>query len=415
MTGSKVTNRRAGYGPARKAMTVFQRLWKLFAPGAAKPRPPCRPSLESLEARLAPAADCTWVGGTSSDWDTATNWVGSNKPDSTKTVDIINGAGAAHQPLVGATQTDACKSFNLGGTNTLYIAGTLTTSGGDNTISGTVDASLGTPKLNINGGTTTMSGSGSFVDTVTTTVYGGATFVVDTHATGTVQLDTKINVGPDPSGGSSTGTFKATHAATFSHGGLNVLAGGTGYLEGGSVTYTFGFAGSLYVKNNGCLYVGCQTVDSTTSTVSVTSGGYVYTEDGTAPTFHCAMSFNASSFILGQTASNYQTIAVDGDLTLVSSTLSVDVNGADATQCDSITEGGKFSEDTASTLSVHTTGTLLAGAHTYKLITLTGTGSWSFAGAGNTFVNLNWNGGQAWTQGPIAPNTTTDWGLTGTI
>src|SRR5262245_3065901 len=47
----------------------------------SRPRPSCRPRLEALEERLAPAT-CIWDGGSlvNSNWSTAANWVGDVAP-----------------------------------------------------------------------------------------------------------------------------------------------------------------------------------------------------------------------------------------------------------------------------------------------------------------------------------------------
>ena len=105
----------------------------------------------------------TWNGGTS-DWGTATNWSGSNVPDTTTEDADIDDTGS--DPTIGAASYSIQDlNFTSGVDLTLGGSGTLTVAGGDLTSTGnviTIDPSLSFSAdsyLNISGGSLRLNGN----------------------------------------------------------------------------------------------------------------------------------------------------------------------------------------------------------------------------------------------------------------
>lgn len=111
---------------------------------------------------------------------------------------------------------------------------------------------------------------------------------------------------------------------------------------------------------------------------------------------------------MGDFTTEYTTLAVTGNLTISNSTVSVDVNGASASQCDSIMVSGTCSINGTSPLQVYTgnSNNLLAGNHTYTFIT-------SMVPIQGTFSNVFWMT-IAWTSAQKAANGLTYY-ISGTV
>src|SRR5262249_29663371 len=103
----------------------------------SRPRPSCRPRLEALEERLAPAT-CIWDGGSlvNSNWSTAANWVGDVAP-----VPCLANLAFPAAPARKASTNDFVGAAFLG----LAFTGSGYTLGGNTmTLGGNVTAGPGT-------------------------------------------------------------------------------------------------------------------------------------------------------------------------------------------------------------------------------------------------------------------------------
>jgi autotransporter-associated beta strand protein len=151
----------------------------------------------------------TWGGGTSTNWNTATNWGGNNVPNTAAESAVINGAGT-FQPLIGAGD-----SFDIS---------TTTVSGGALTVNGSLDS-----ELSISGtGTVTIGATGALI---------GAPGI----SAGTLNHNGTIVGSLNVAGGSANLAGAITGSTTVSGGTLNVNAGsdlsdtGDLTLNGGTV------------------------------------------------------------------------------------------------------------------------------------------------------------------------------------
>lgn len=142
------------------------------------------------------AATCTWVGGTSSDWNDPNNWsnCGSGVPGSTDDV-ILPSSGVTYEPTFNTAV--AIHSLTIESGRTLTADANLSV-GGNWTNNGTFTASAGTVHFN-NATTQSISGSGS------TTFYnltvGGTNQILN--------LNSDINI---------TNAFIRNSGGTFNHG-----------------------------------------------------------------------------------------------------------------------------------------------------------------------------------------------------
>ncbi|MBS1665926.1 MAG: T9SS type A sorting domain-containing protein [Bacteroidetes bacterium] len=72
-----------------------------------------------------------WLGGTSNDWGTASNWCSNTVPTSTTDVTITNASGIAHMPTIKAGTAASCKNLTISNTypiSSLTIAASATAS-----------------------------------------------------------------------------------------------------------------------------------------------------------------------------------------------------------------------------------------------------------------------------------------------
>ena len=95
-----------------------------------------------------------WLGGTSNDWATASNWCGLSVPASTTDVTITNGSGISNMPTVKAGTSASCRNLTISST---FPATSLT-----------ITAS-GTASLNIYGD---LTNNGTFTDSSTAATAG---------------------------------------------------------------------------------------------------------------------------------------------------------------------------------------------------------------------------------------------------
>ncbi|MEN9699759.1 MAG: hypothetical protein RLZZ301_957 [Bacteroidota bacterium] len=87
-----------------------------------------RQNLEGNQLSTYGIADATWTGGSSTDWQTASNWSPAAVPTSSQNV-IIPTAGVTNQPQVSSLSIDSGKSLTLQSGTQLTVSGTLTNNG----------------------------------------------------------------------------------------------------------------------------------------------------------------------------------------------------------------------------------------------------------------------------------------------
>jgi hypothetical protein len=333
----------------------------------------------------------TWIGSTSTDWNTASNWCGGLPTAST---DVIIPAGTTFAPTVGVSGS-VCNNI------TINSGATLT--GSSNTLSvssnwannGTFNANAGT--INFNGTAQSISGSANLFNNLTLS-NGGAKTLAAITVNGTLSIQGSCTLtGTTPTYGASAileynGStaqttslveFPVTLAADLT---INNASGVT--LNGakvitGNITLTSGNLNAnnynLTVDgnwvNNGGSYVGGTTTVLLTSAAG-TIGGTTSTtfpilsiDSGSAYTMNNSNSCTALNFVSSSTASSLiqapgTTLTVNGTVTLNQPSGNVitawNINTATATVTGLITFAGSNTTTTRIGKIVLTTGTLNA-------------------------------------------------------
>ncbi len=333
----------------------------------------------------------TWIGSTSTDWNTASNWCGGVP---TSTTDIIIPTGTTFAPTVGVSGS-VCRNITInngatltGSTNTLSVSGNWTNNGTFNSNTGTI---------NFNGTVQSIGGAGNTFNNLTLSNSGAKTLTAVT-INGTLSIQGSSTVaGTTPTyGGSAILEYKGNTAQTTSliefpatltadltiNNSVGVTLNGAKIVTG-SVTLT---AGALNANNNNLTVDGNWinnggSYSGGTSTVLLTSASG--TISGTASTAFPALSIDAGSaynmtnsnsctslnFVSSATASSLTqstgtTLSVNGPVTLNQPSASIatawNINGATATVSGLITFAGTNTTAARIGKIVLTTGTLNA-------------------------------------------------------
>ena len=333
----------------------------------------------------------TWIGGTSGDWNTGSNWVGGAVPSANEdviipagdTVTISSGAESIDKlTLAGGLVIDAGASLavasnsTVSGTlalagGTLQAAGTLTVSGTfnwyDGTLTGTgstsiasagtlnvADGSIGSPtgrvldQALVNAGTVDWTTSRS-----TTATANGA---ITNQAGATFKLD-----------GSSGGLAVSGSAATFANAGTFIVSIGSN---------TFGFA--LPLTNTGSLSLQSGTL---AASAAIANSGTVTVPSGTTLTVTgAAYTQSAGTTNLAGTLSSNQTVSLTGGTLAGTGTVAADLsNGgtvAPGSPLGILTVTGNYTQTSTGTLSIDLAGTTVGTGYSQLdvsgLVTLAG-------------------------------------------
>jgi hypothetical protein len=297
-----------------------------------------------------------WVGSTSGDWNTASNWSGNAVPGSEDDVVINPGNSSTVITISSGTQTvkslqsSAVLQINTGASLSLAaastISGTLTLNGGtllgagNLTLSGVTNASAGTF-----GGTGTITNSG------TMTVIGAVNLNQALANTGTVLL----------SGAGGSLTVNTSGVVTNEAGGLLDLRAGSIALASGATAPTMANAGTLRRST---------TTGTSTIAIPVVSTGSFDIQLGT-------LLLNAGGSSAGST-----TIASASNLNLATGTFAFN-SGASLTGSGTLNvSSGTVSITTDLTLpAINISGGTLNGSGN---LTLAGTSTWSGGTIGGT-------------------------------
>ena len=267
----------------------------------------------------------TWLGTTSTDWNTASNWCNATLP--TASIDVIINSGG-NQPTINGSAF--CKNITISGTLIISATGTLAVSGSI-TKNGTLTLNTGSTINYEAAGTQTVldiaytnliiSGSGTKTQTFSSSrIFSGNLFIGGgaTYALGGTSSSKTLTVSgnTDISGTFNLGT--ATASKTFT-GNVTINSGGV-WNEGSSAA--FNFAGNL--------------VNNATLASSFTASTGVHTFTGSAKTFS------------GSTSTVIPTVTITGTYTnsgtlIISTTLS---------------GSGSLTQDTNSTLNIGGTSTI---------------------------------------------------------
>jgi hypothetical protein len=267
----------------------------------------------------------TWVGTTSTDWNTASNWCNATIPTSTTNVTINSGG---NQPTISSA-TAACNNITISSGATLTIAstGTLSVSGaitktGSLTLAtgSTINYSaVGTQAvLDIAYTNLTISGSGIKTQTLGGSRIINGNLVIGSGATYTIGGTSSTRTFTVSGSTDISGTFNlgtATASKTFT--GNVTLNSGSVWTEGGVAAYSF--AGN-FVNN------------ATTFTAS--TGTHTFT--GTAKSFS------------GATATTIPTVSISGTY----------LNSGTLTISTTLSGTGSLTQDTNSTLNIGVTSTI---------------------------------------------------------
>jgi len=207
-----------------------------------------------------------WIGATSNDWGTASNWCGLSVPASTTDVTITNAAGISNMPTINAGTSASCRNLTISST---YPASSVTI------------AASATALLNIygdltNNGTLT---DGSTSSTAGVILHGNTTQTIAGSSATVLNNLTIKNTGASPAINVSSNNLTVNNNLTMTSGVINL--NGTTFTLGSSAT--------------------------STGTLSYGAGTWMYGGNIVRwfPTTAVAMGVNASLFPTG-TVSNYR-------------------------------------------------------------------------------------------------------------
>lgn len=248
----------------------------------------------------------TWLGTTSTDWNTASNWCGGVPTASTNVV-IPN---VTNKPTIGAAG-GLCNNITINSSATLTITGsnTLTVSG-NWTNSGTFTRNTSTVIFN---GTTQSIGTGPFYN-LTISGSGTKTLGVATTANGALTINSGVTLATANNGLTLGGNF--VNNGTFTGGSSAITITGTTSQSIGVFTTT----GTITVSKN-----------SGTATFTGSTSGGALTFSGTSP----EIAING-------------TLAISGAVTLNNSTTNraATISGSGALTCASVSIGSNTTTGT---------------------------------------------------------------------
>ena len=352
--------------------------------------PPTSPTITGTSNAFSITGD-TWLGNTSSAWETGSNWSTGSAP--TNTVDAFIPAGRPNNPIASVTG-DAAKTITMSGSS--GGPPSLTVSGGTLTVASSVTVNAGT--LTVSGGSLDPGSVGltnsSTVNVSGTGIVTGAPPVTNSSA-GTMSFSS--------SGTSSLGAVDNSGTLTVSAGGVNAStvteSGATTTVSGGTLTpsgsttnngtFTVSGTGALsgnkaFTNNTGAVATfsssGSSTINALTNNSSASPFGFTVSNGtltlGSAPTN--TGSINVSGGTLSATSGDFNTA---GSVTVSGGTLDLGTHNFNGTTAVTVSGGTLSVHDLASgplTLS----GGLVQISHDFKPA--------SFSGA--TGGTVEWNG-----------------------
>ena len=242
----------------------------------------------------------TWLGNTSTDWNTASNWCGGVPTSSTN---VVINSGASNYPNLSSGADGVANSITINSGGSLTISGTETltiTSGGSFTNNGTFTASSGTSVLFAGSGSITgtvtfnnLTTSGTLTPSTTTTING----ILTLNSGGTISTNSPIFGSASTLnynyGGGFGGKRNQSTEWPSSNGPVNLTITNGSWIQ---LTGDRSISGNVTITNGALQASGGRTLtmNGTTQsiTVSTTSGGAIY---GTDNGFGNDLSLNISN------------------------------------------------------------------------------------------------------------------------
>ncbi|MBI3414065.1 MAG: HYR domain-containing protein, partial [Verrucomicrobia bacterium] len=243
-------------------------------------------TVSGTQTLLAPG---TWLGTTSTDWNTAANWCGGVP---TSTTDVIIPSTAPNQPTIGAAG-GTCRNLTINSGATLTISGSASLSvAGNWSNSGTF-----TPAT----GTVTLAGAGSLTQTISgTTTFNNLT-INDSGAT------------------KSFGTSSITIANNLTVTAGTMSAGTSSFVFSGSGNLAGGVGKNFYdIQINNTVTTTLSSGNVTVAHNFVNNGTYTFSGVTTKTT-----TFNGTTALTGTGSFNFSSLTISGTLTSISGTINV--------------------------------------------------------------------------------------------
>jgi hypothetical protein len=254
----------------------------------------------SAEVKLTVLSGGGWLGGTSNDWGTASNWCSNVVPTSATDVTITNASGISNMPTINAGTAAAARSVTISNT---YPASSLTI------------AASGTASLRVYGN---LALNGSFTDNSTASTAGVilAGNVAQTISGSTAPVFNNLTIN-NSSGASSAVTLASNNVSVNSN---LTLVSGTVNLGGN--TLTLGASGT------------------STGVLNYTTGASLYGGNLVRwfPTAAVTLGSDASLFPLGD-GSNYRPMYFGSSGLSTAGTIKVSHTGVNGATAVSFTDG----------------------------------------------------------------------------
>ena len=306
----------------------------------------------------------TWVGGTSTNWNTASNWSGNYVPLST--TDVTIPSGTTYSPSIGSTITAVCKSLTINASATLTI-GNTSAGGGSFSIYGNVTNNgniYHTSDLNTNlyGTSNTFGGTGNFTynnEFVSFVIQSSANYTLSSNVT----MLNQIRI-------SSSGTFNLStytisiYTLSFDAGTINL---NTGTMEiGNAINYTSG------------------TLNVNTGTINFNSGATVWTNYGYTAASQTINSFTYYNLIV-RTNNGYTATFGDGSTVVVSNDLTIQnpsTAGGTASTSYDVTVGNNF--------YLGNSGNALNLNMSNRIYRASGTGTFTMGNVSGHIINISY-------------------------
>lgn len=329
------------------------------------------------------AGTCVWLGGTSTDWGTASNWCG-GIPTNSSTVVIPSGG---YQPVIstGGGSAAYCNYLTINSGATLTITGTNTLTITTNiTNNGSFVPGSGSTVV-LTGGNQTISGNAMTFNNLSLISLGVKTFSNAPTVNGFLYIQGTATISIAPIYGSNaTLQYQTTTARTAGVEWITPFTGTGGVVIASSGTITlnsakvFGTSVPLYINPSSSLATNDFEVDfggSFTNSGTFTAGGSPIVITGTMGTQSIAGFTTTGSVSMTKTAG---TVTLTGSM----NGAGLIINGTGGT----LNLGTGFTDTFTGNFAL-TAGTLIAGSSTL-VIGGNGTGGGTFT-AGTSTVNYN--------------------------
>jgi hypothetical protein len=319
------------------------------------------------------SGSCTtgiWLGTTSTDWNTASNWCGGIPTLSTN---VVIFSGTAFQPTIGAAG-GLCNNLTINSGATLTISGSNS--------------------LTLNG---VWTNNGSFTPNTSTVIFNGTTQAINGNATSFRNITIKststttANVAPTIH---ASGTFTIENSSTYIHN--YTTAASTTIFAG---TESFGASSNVRIDN----WTSTSTVLTTGVSLPFGNLELNWTSGGTwSQQLSGTISYTAGNFIITTLGSEFRltaattgtalTLSIGGNLSVVSGTLSLVGGGSNGSKVCTVNVNGDVDISGTGAIDMSSSSTT-SGAVALNIggnFSVAGSGILrSTTGAGTRTVNFN--------------------------